>query len=74
MKLSINKTTKSGLSLLLVGGIIFLFADAWATQSAHDPSIVGANIGAGVLGMVGLLIGLAGILVLVVDTVSSSKK
>lgn len=37
-----------GFGVLIVG-----LAQLWAAQSANDPTIIGANIGAGMLGLVG---------------------
>ncbi len=67
-------SAKIGLGLFLAGGATFLFAYAWAAQSANDPEIIGANIGAGLVGITGIAISLAGLLVLIIGTLTRSKK
>lgn len=67
-------SVKIALGLIFTGGVIFLFAYAWAEQSARDPEIIGANIGAGLVGIAGIAISIVGLLVLVIGWLSRPKK
>ncbi len=67
-------SVKIALGLILAGGVTFLFAYAWAVQSASDPEIIGANIGAGLVGIVGIGVSIVGFLVLVIGLLSRPKK
>lgn len=40
---------------MALGALLVVIAIIWTVQSAKDSSIVGANIGAGVVGVFGLL-------------------
>jgi presenilin-like A22 family membrane protease len=51
---------------IVVGSIIYFGAEWWAKRSEETGAVVGANIGAGIVGLLGIAIGIVSVIFLIV--------